>query len=191
MGREEYIHHTFGTLGFIRATSIPWFLVDIIAQMPYYDRNYRQYDIINMQLDEVDQALIGALRTNARTSVARLGKQLGIARTTVQARIDRLEARGVIAGYTLRLGAAGSPALRATALVAIEPRAAAEVLQRLKSLHNVIAVHTTSGRFDLLVQITATSTEELDLTLDHIGGAKGVKSSESLIHLTTKISREA
>ena len=119
-----------------------------------------------MQLDEIDQALIGALRTNARTSVARVGKQLGIARTTVQARIDRLEARGVIAGYTLRLGAAGRPALRATALVAIEPRAAAEVLMRLKSLSNVMAVHTTSGRFDLLVQITAASTEELDLTLD-------------------------
>lgn len=168
-----------------------WFLVDITGQMIHYGRNYRQTDTTNMQLDEIDQALIGALRTNARTSVARLGKQLGIARTTVQARIDRLEARGVIAGYTLRLGAAGRPALRATALVAIEPRAAAEVLMRLKSLSNVMAVHTTSGRFDLLVQITAASTEELDLTLDYIGGAKGVKSSESLIHLTTKISREA
>ena len=143
-----------------------------------------------MQLDDIDQALIGALKTNARTSVARLGKRLGIARTTVQARLDRLETRGVIAGYTLRLGTNGRPALCATALVTIEPRAAAEVLQRLKSLSNVMAVHTTSGRFDLLIHITATTTEELDLTLDHIGGAKGVKSSESLIHLTTKINRE-
>ena len=75
-----------------------WFLVDITGQMIHYGRNYRQTDTTNMQLDEIDQALIGALRTNARTSVARLGKQLGIARTTVQARIDRLEARGVIAG---------------------------------------------------------------------------------------------
>ena len=144
-----------------------------------------------MQLDDIDQALIGVLRTNARTSVSRLSQQLGVARTTVQARIERLEARGVIAGYTLRLGQAARPALRATALVAIEPRAAAEVLQRLKSLSNVMTVHTTSGRFDLLVQITAAKTEELNLTLDHIGGAKGLKSSEILIHLSTKINREA
>jgi DNA-binding Lrp family transcriptional regulator len=191
MGREEYIQQPFETLALLWAFSIRWFLVDITGQIIHCDRKNRQTDIANMQLDEIDQALIGALRTNARTSVARLGKQFGIARTTVQSRIDRLEARGVIAGYTLRLGAAGRPALRATALVAIEPRAAAEVLMRLKSLRNVVAVHTTSGRFDLLVQISAASTEELDLTLDYIGGAKGVKSSESLIHLTTKISREA
>ena len=144
-----------------------------------------------MRFDEKDKQLLRLLSENARSAVSDLARALGLARTTVQARIDRLEARGVIAGYTLRLGAAGRPALRATALVAIEPRAAAEVLMRLKSLSNVVAVHTTSGRFDLLVQITAASTEELDLTLDYIGGAKGVKSSESLIHLTTKISREA
>ena len=144
-----------------------------------------------MGFDEKDKQLLRLLSENARSAVSDLARALGLARTTVQARIDRLEARGVIAGYTLRLGAAGRPALRATALVTIEPRAAAEVLMRLKSLSNVMAVHTTSGRFDLLVQITAASTEELDLTLDYIGGAKGVKSSESLIHLTTKISREA
>ena len=45
----------------------------------------------------------------------------------------------------------------------------------------MVAVHTTSGRFDLLVQLTAQTTEELDVTLDHIGAAQGVKSSESLI----------
>ena len=54
-----------------------------------------------------------------------------------------------------------------------------------------MSVHTTSGRFDLLAKITAATTEELDLTLDHIGEVEGVKSSENLIHLTTKISPEA
>ena len=65
-----------------------------------------------MQLDDIDQALIGVLSTNARTSVSRLSQKLSVARTTVQARIERLEARGVIAGYTLRLGQAARPALR-------------------------------------------------------------------------------
>ena len=50
-------------------------------------------------------------------------------------------------------------------------------------------MHTTSGRFDLLVQLSADTTEELDGTLDRIGEIKGVRSSESLIHLSTKIDR--
>ena len=56
-----------------------------------------------MQLDEIDRALLTALTANSRTPIATLGQQLGIARTTVQVRIDRLENRGVIAGYTVRL----------------------------------------------------------------------------------------
>jgi DNA-binding Lrp family transcriptional regulator len=128
-----------------------------------------------MQLDEIDRALLTALTANSRTPIATLGQQLGIARTTVQARIDRLENRGVIAGYTMRPGKTSQPALRATALVAIEPRAAPAVLSWLKSLHNVVAVHATSGRFDLLVQLTAQTTEELDVTLDHIGAARSIR----------------
>ncbi len=144
-----------------------------------------------MQLDETDRALIALLAQNARAPVAVLARKLGVARTTVQARIDRLEAQGAIAGYTLRPGAALRPALRATALVAIEPRAGPAVLARLKSLPEVEAVHTVSGRVDLVVQLAAGTTEALDDTLDRIGETKGVRSSESLIHLSTKLDRRA
>lgn len=142
-----------------------------------------------MQIDETDRQLLAALSEDARAPVAELARRLGIARTTVQARIDRLVARGVIAGFTLRLGAAHKAPIRATALVSIEPRAAAAVLSRLRALPGVTSVHTTSGRVDLIVGLSAQSTEELDDTLDRIGEAKGVRSSESLIHLSTKIDR--
>ncbi|MGR3269736.1 Lrp/AsnC family transcriptional regulator [Thalassococcus profundi] len=144
-----------------------------------------------MQIDETDRALIAALSEDARAPVADLARRLGLARTTVQARIDRLLARGVIAGFTLRLGAAHRAPIRATALVSIEPRSGAAVLARLKSLPGVETVHTTSGRVDLIVTLRAPSTEALDETLDRIGEAKGVRSSESLVHLSTKIDRSA
>lgn len=144
-----------------------------------------------MQIDEMDRALLALLGRNARLPVATLARKLGLARTTVQARLDRLETSGVIAGYTLRLGQEARPALRATALVSIEPRAAPAVLARLDSLPQVRRVHTTSGRFDLIVTLEATTTQELDETLDRIGEAKGVRSSESLIHLSTKLDRGA
>ncbi len=142
-----------------------------------------------MQINDTDRRLLNLLRDNARAPVSELARRLGLARSTVQARIERLEAGGAIAGYTLRIADALRPALKATVLISIEPRSAPAVLGRLKSLPGVETVHTTSGRFDLLVQVTAATTAELDDTLDRIGDARGVRSSESLIHLATKIDR--
>ena len=142
-----------------------------------------------MQTDETDLALLALLAENARAPVATLARRLGLARTTVQARLDRLENSGVIQGYSVRLSQSARAPLRATVLVNIEPRTAPAVLSRLKSLPEVRRVHTTSGRFDLIVTLEATTTESLDETLDRIGEAKGVRSSESLIHLATKLDR--
>lgn len=142
-----------------------------------------------MQIDELDKALLSLLRENARMPVAALARRLGLARTTVQARLERLETTGTIQGYTVQLAAALQAPLYATALVSIEPRSAPSVLSRLSSLPGVRTVHTTSGRFDLIVGLEAETTEELDETLDRIGEAKGVLGSESLIHLSTKLDR--
>lgn len=142
-----------------------------------------------MQIDETDRKLIAALAENARAPVAELARQLDLARTTVQARIDRLVASGAIAGFTLRRGPGLRPPLRATVLISLEPNEAAAVLARLKAMPEVETVHTTSGRFDFLVSLTAATTEALDISLDKIVEAKGVRSSESLIHLSTKIDR--
>lgn len=142
-----------------------------------------------MQTDETDRALISLLEENARLPVATLARRLGLARTTVQARLERLENSGIIKGYTVLLNEPTRAPLRATVLVSIEPRSGPTVLGRLKSLPEVRRVHTTSGRFDLIVTLEAETTETLDDTLDRIGEAKGVKGSESLIQLSTKLDR--
>ncbi len=142
-----------------------------------------------MQIDETDQRLLTLLRENARRPVADLARHLGLARTTVQARLERLETTGVIAGYTLRHSALDRPLLQATVLISIEPRSGPEVVSRLRSLSGVEIVHTTSGRFDLLAQISAQTPQELDDTIDGIAAARGVRTSESLIHLATKLDR--
>lgn len=142
-----------------------------------------------IQTDETDQQLLALLRENARLPVADLARRLNLARTTVQTRIERLENAGIISGYTLRRSAVTRPALQATVLIQIEPRSGPAVLARLKALPGVEMVHTTSGRFDLLAQVVADTTEILDETIDDIAVAKGVRSSESLIHLSTKIDR--
>ncbi|NGQ91336.1 Lrp/AsnC family transcriptional regulator [Rhodobacter sp. HX-7-19] len=141
-------------------------------------------------MDELDRNIIGLLGADARMSVATLARRLKVARSTIQARLERLETTGVIAGYTLKLGeGARQGRLRASVLLTIEPRAQAGILQRLKAIAEVERVFTTSGRFDLLMQIACPNTQVLDQVLDQIGAITGVRSSESLIHLSTRLDR--
>ncbi|MFM2355039.1 MAG: hypothetical protein RLZZ528_775 [Pseudomonadota bacterium] len=141
-------------------------------------------------MDELDRSILAFLGTDARMSVATLSRRLKVARSTIQARLERLETTGIIAGYTVKLGeGARQGRIRATVLLTIEPRAQANVLSRLKSINEVERVHTTSGRVDLLLQVAAPDTSVLDLVLDQIGEMTGVRSSESLIHLSTKFDR--
>ncbi|WP_294931044.1 Lrp/AsnC family transcriptional regulator [uncultured Paracoccus sp.] len=141
-------------------------------------------------MDELDRGILAQLAQDARMSVAVLARRLRVARSTVQARLERLETSGAIAGYTLRLGdGLRENRIRATCLVTIEPRAQAAIIAQLRRLPEVERVHTTSGRVDLLVQVGAQSTSRLDDVLDQIGELPGVRSSESLVHLSTKLDR--
>ncbi|MBN2629635.1 MAG: Lrp/AsnC family transcriptional regulator [Rhodobacteraceae bacterium] len=141
-------------------------------------------------MDDLDRNIIALLRADARLSLAVLARRLKVARSTIQARLERLEVTGTIAGYTVRLGEGADPnRLRATVMLTIEPRAQAAVLTRLKSIAEIERVYTTSGRVDLLLQIGCPNTQVLDQVLDQIGAMAGVRSSESLIHLSTKIDR--
>ena len=141
-------------------------------------------------MDDLDTSLIALLSADARVSVATLARKLKVARSTIQARLERLETSGIIAGYTLKLGEeARQGRLRASVLLTIEPRGQAAILSRLKAIPEVERVFTTSGRFDLLLQVAAPNTSVLDTVLDQIGAMTGVKSSESLIHLSTRLDR--
>lgn len=141
-------------------------------------------------MDELDRNILGLLGADARMSIATLARRLKVARSTIQARLERLETSGVIVGYTIKLGeAAREGRLRASVLLTVEPRAQANILTRLKAIPEVERVFTTSGRFDLLLQIAAPTTTILDAVLDQIGAMTGVRSSESLIHLSTRIDR--
>lgn len=141
-------------------------------------------------MDDLDRSLLALLGADARLPLAALAKKLKVARSTVQARLERLIAQGTIAGYTVKLGeAARAGRLRATVLLTIEPRAQAAILGRLRAMAEVERAITTSGRSDLLLELAAPSPQGLDLALDKIEALSGVLTSESLIHLTTKIDR--
>lgn len=141
-------------------------------------------------MDDLDRAILAALVVDARQPLATLARRLKVARSTLQARIERLEAAGAIAGYTVKLGeTVRRGRIRASVLLTIEPRAQAAILSRLKAIPEVERAYTTSGRFDFLLEVAAEGTAALDSVLDQLGTIPGVRASESLIHLTTRIDR--
>ncbi|MCC5989509.1 MAG: Lrp/AsnC family transcriptional regulator [Pararhodobacter sp.] len=141
-------------------------------------------------MDDLDRAILAQLVVDARLPLATLARRLKVARSTVQARLERLESSGVIAGYTIRLAeAARARLIRASVLLSIEPRAQPGVLARLKPLPEVERIVTISGRWDLLVELAAPGTAALDALLDRIGAFPGIRDSESLIHLASKLER--
>ena len=146
--------------------------------------------LMQSDLDDLDQKLLAALAANSSTSTSQLARRFKVARSTVQARIERLERNGIIAGYTIRLGQTVTlRRIRATVLLSVEPRAAPQVLQRLKAMPEVEAAHTSTGRVDLILTVAADTTQALDETLDRIGAIPGIRDTESLIHLSTRIDR--
>ncbi|KQQ58593.1 AsnC family transcriptional regulator [Rhizobium sp. Leaf311] len=143
-----------------------------------------------MPISEKDRALLSLLAENARMPVAELARKLGLSRTTVQARIERLEAEGVIAGYGIRLSDSYlSGLVRAHVLITIAPKALAGVTAALAATKEVTTLHSVSGSFDLIAILTAPSIADLDRLIDGIGALDGVERTLSSVILSTRISR--
>lgn len=138
-------------------------------------------------LDETDHALIAALRRDGRASFSDLAAQLGLARATVTARMERLAARGEIQGFTVitRGDLTASP-VRGLMMIAIEGRGTERIIARLSGLPEVTAVHSTNGRWDLIAEIGTRTLEELDAVLMKVRGYEGVLASETSLLLSTR-----
>ncbi|HEY2446676.1 MAG TPA: Lrp/AsnC family transcriptional regulator [Rhizomicrobium sp.] len=139
---------------------------------------------------DTDARLIALLKANAREPAASLARKLGLARSTVQERIARLERDGIIRGYTLLLSEeADSKRLRAVVMMAADPKQADRVGAELKRMPEVRALSAVSGAHDMMAIVEADTPARMDAVLDRIGRAPGVARTVSSIILTEKFSR--
>ncbi len=148
----------------------------------------------HVNLDTLDRRLLALLQANARASAADLARQLGVARTTVLARVTRLERQGVIAGYTVKLGAGKSGGLhpvQAYVGITTAPKSAAVVTQQLAALPELQQLCSVSGEFDYLALLQADTTARLDALLDEIGAIEGVLRTTTSVVLARRIDRSA
>jgi DNA-binding Lrp family transcriptional regulator len=146
--------------------------------------------MIPLALDDTDHALLNLLRENARASVAELARRLGLSRTTVQSRLQRIERAKVVLGYTVVMPQDAENALvRAHVMITAKPKSGAGIEATLRKLPAVRALHSVSGPFDLIAIVAAPSIGELDLAIDRIGDLDGVERTTSAIVLSTRIAR--
>jgi DNA-binding Lrp family transcriptional regulator len=153
-----------------------------------------QFHPPTMTMDTLDRRLLALLQANARASAAELARQLDVARTTVLARLSRLERAAIITGYTVKLGAGGDGRehqVQAYVGITVAPKAASLVTQRLAALPELQQLCSVSGEFDYLALISAESTARLDSLLDEIGALEGVVRTHTSVVLARRIDRTA
>jgi DNA-binding Lrp family transcriptional regulator len=143
-------------------------------------------------MDAIDQRLISILRHDGRRSISDLAIELAMSRGAVRARLAKLEAEGVIIGYTVVLRAdAVSPPVRGLTMIEVEGHMLDRVIDGLVGFPEVGAVHTTNGRWDLVVELSAQSLADLDAVLRRLRQAPGVAASETTLLLATPRSARA
>lgn len=140
------------------------------------------------EIDELDARLLLLLTDEPRLGVLECSRQLGVARGTVQARLDRLERRGVLRGFppSVDLAALGY-VLTAFAVVEIAQGRRNEVAARLTAIDEVCEVHATTGQGDLLVRMVAKSNADLQRVIDEVVDVRWVERTSTSIALTTPI----
>jgi DNA-binding Lrp family transcriptional regulator len=140
-------------------------------------------------IDGLDAALIELLAAEPRVGVLEASRRLGVARGTVQARLDRLAERGVITGYGPEVDPAAL-GYEVTAFITLEIRQAGghdPVADRLAAIPEVLEVHTITGVGDLLCRVVARTNSDLQRVIDAIVSAEGVVRSSTLISLATQV----
>lgn len=143
-----------------------------------------------MNLDAIDQLLLSELRENARCPVALLARKVGLSRTAVQARIERLERDKVITGYGVRTGEAYEQSqVAAHVMLTVGPKLSGPVEAALRKIPEVRSLLSVSGTFDMIAIVQAGSIERLDALIDGIGLLDGVERTNTSVVLSTRIQR--
>ncbi|MBC6457566.1 Lrp/AsnC family transcriptional regulator [Actinomadura sp. HBU206391] len=140
-------------------------------------------------IDELDGRLIALLTAEPRVGVLECSRRLGVARGTVQARLDRLAQRGVIRGFGPEIDPAAL-GYDVTAFATLQIRQVGghdPVAERLAEIPEVIEAHTITGSGDMLCRIVARSNRDLQRVIDQIVDVQGVERASTTIALATPV----
>lgn len=137
-------------------------------------------------MDTLDERLITLLRHNGRRSISDLAVETETSRATVRSRIEKMENDGSIIGYTVILRAdAVEAAIRGIMMIEIEGHVTDRVIRTLGGFPEISEIHTTNGRWDLIVELNAATLSDFDAVLRRIRLVPGITGSETSLLLST------
>ncbi|WP_281174986.1 Lrp/AsnC family transcriptional regulator [Actinomadura oligospora] len=140
-------------------------------------------------IDDLDGRIIEMFTTEPRVGVLEASRRLGVARGTVQARLDRMARTGVIRGYGPEIDPAAL-GYSVTAFVTLQLRQAGghdPVARGLAMIPEVIEAHTITSPGDMLCRVVARSNADLQRVIDLIVATEGVQRASSVISLANQI----
>jgi DNA-binding Lrp family transcriptional regulator len=136
--------------------------------------------------DDLDRRIIAHLRVDGRASLSKLADALGVARGTVQNRLDRLLATGTLLGFTVRVREDYDDlSICAVMMIEVTGKSTTQVIQKLRGILEVRTLHTTNGKWDLVAEIRAGNLSNFDRVLREVRMIDGVANSETSLLLST------
>lgn len=143
-----------------------------------------------MALDQIDCAILSELLARPRAGVRDYARTLGLARGTVQARLDRLTAQGVIGDYAPQLNhrALGFPVL-AFVHIQLQQGSLESFTRDLASVAQVVEAHSVTGDADVLCRVVARDNRDLEAVIQAILDLGGVVRTRTEIALTERVPR--
>ncbi len=136
--------------------------------------------------DDLDRRIIAHLRTDGRAPLAKLADALGVARGTVQNRLDRLLETGALLGFTVRVREDYDElTIRAVMMIEVTGKSTTQVIHKLRGIAEIRSLHTTNGNWDLVADIQAKSLSDFDRVLREVRMIDGVANSETSLLLSS------
>ena len=144
---------------------------------------------LRMKLDDLDTRIISTFMEDPQIGVLAASRHLGVARGTVQARLDRLQKRGVLTTFAPQVSPAamGYPVTAFCTLEIRQTRGHDPVVTHLSGIPEVLEAHTITGSGDLLIRVVAKDNADLQRVIDMVVDDGHVIRASTVIALATRI----
>ena len=139
-------------------------------------------------MNNLDASIIALLKRNARMSVTQISHELGVSRVTVDSHIKKMEASGVITGYTVTLGAEEfRHNVSGWILINVTANDEEDIIREMIAMPEISRLFTTNGRWDLAAEIQTPSLETFDTAISRLRQIPGIKETDTSLLLSSRI----
>lgn len=140
-------------------------------------------------MDDLDRTLISLFAAEPRVGVLEASRRLGVARGTVQARLDKLAASGIVTGWGPELSpeALGFPVTAFLTLEISQGKGHEAVAEHLAGIPEVLEAYTITGAGDLWCRVVSRSNADLQRVIDRVVAVDGVQRASTVMALATQV----